>query len=279
MAKPGEGRVAGAARGWESSPSLPPFTITQITHSRLPPSSQHAVTLLFISDLHLEAARPEITGALQSLLRNQAREAEALYILGDLFDAWIGDDDDAPLAREVAEELHALSNTGTRIYFQHGNRDFLLSEEYAQRCGMQLLPEEYLVQHEGESILLMHGDSLCTDDVAYQRFRLQSRDPAWQSAMLAQPLAARRALAAQARASSAAHTSTTSMAIMDVNENAVAVAMAAHGVTRLIHGHTHRPATHAYADGRERFVLAAWHDRGSALRFYKRERTALVVPF
>lgn len=237
------------------------------------------MTLLFISDLHLEPARPEITDALFSLLRNDARNAEALFILGDLFDAWIGDDDDSPLASEVANQLRALAGYDTRVYFQHGNRDFLLGEEYAERCGMVLLQEQHTIEHEGESILLMHGDSLCTDDIEYQRFRAQSRDPAWQSAMLAQPLAARRVLAARARAASGAHTSTTSMAIMDVNEDAVAHAMTRHGVERLIHGHTHRPATHAYADGRERVVLAAWHDRGSVLRLDHAGLAAIHISF
>lgn len=201
-----------------------------------------------------------------SLLRGQARDAEALYILGDLFDAWIGDDDDAPLAHEVAAELHALSATGTRVCFQHGNRDFLLGENYAQRCGMHLLPEEFVLDHPHGRILLMHGDTLCTDDVAYQTFRAQSRDPAWQATMLAQPLVARRALAAQARSASAAHTATTPLAIMDVNEDAVARAMTALGVERLIHGHTHRPAAHNYPTGAQRTVLAAWHDCGRVLK-------------
>ncbi len=180
---------------------------------------------------------------------------------------------------EVASELHALSASGTRVYFQHGNRDFLLGESYAQHCGMALLPEQCLIQHGGESILLMHGDSLCTDDAAYQQFRRQSRDPAWQSAMLAQPLDVRRALAAQARTASAAHTSTTSMSIMDVNDDAVARAMSSHGVRRLIHGHTHRPATHGYPDGRERRVLAPWHERGMALFIETGEPTELIFPF
>ncbi len=212
------------------------------------------------------------------MLRGPARETEALYILGDLFDAWIGDDDDAPLAGEVAAELHALSATGTRLYFQHGNRDFLLGEDYAQRCGMELLPEAFVLEHADGPILLMHGDTLCTDDVAYQQFRRQSRDPAWQAAMLAQPLAARRALAAQARTASAAHTSTTSMAIMDVNEDAVSRAMSAHNVQRVIHGHTHRPATHRYPEGRERIVLAPWHVAGHALRVAHDGVTLIVLP-
>ncbi len=237
------------------------------------------MTLLFISDLHLEPARPEITGALVSLLRNQARDAEALYILGDLVEAWIGDDDDAPLALQVATELRSLSDSGTTIHFQHGNRDFLLGEQCAARCGMQLLPEEHVIEHEGERILLLHGDTLCTDDVEYQRFRVQSRNPAWQAAMLAQPLAARRALAAQARTASAAHTSTTAMAIMDVNEEAVAAAMRTHNVRRIIHGHTHRPATHDYPDGTQRIVLAPWHDRGSALSLAHRRLRKIDIDF
>ena len=237
------------------------------------------MTVLLISDLHLEPARPEIMRAFTRLLRGEAREAGAVYILGDLFDAWIGDDDDSALATAVAQELKLVARTGVEICFQHGNRDFLLGEAYARRCGMRLLPEEFLLEAGNETILLLHGDTLCTDDVDYQRFRAQSRDPDWQAAMLRQPLDARRALAARARAESTIHTSTTPLAIMDVNEASVANRMRSQGVTQMIHGHTHRPAVHQYPDQRRRIVLAPWHDRGSALSLDSGEIAEIQLAF
>ncbi len=224
-----------------------------------------ALTILFIADLHLEASRPAATDAFCQLLHAEACDAEALYILGDLFEAWIGDDDDAPLAARVAASIRSLADSGTKVHFQHGNRDFLLGEAYASQCGMALMDDAVILPLNDQSILLMHGDSLCTDDVAYQAFRIHARDPAWQQTMLSQPLEARRALAAQARSASVQHTATTSLDIMDVNDTAVANAMREADAARMIHGHTHRPATHRYADGRERHVLAPWHERGQAL--------------
>lgn len=223
------------------------------------------MTLLFISDLHLEASRPEATDAFRRLLLEQVREVQALYILGDLFDAWVGDDDDAPLAEAVADIIRSVADRGTRVFFQHGNRDFLLGQAYARRCKMRLMQEAEVLLVDGQTYLLMHGDSLCTDDVAYQAFRARSRDAAWQQSMLSQSLEVRRSLATQARSASAEHTATTPLDIMDVNDAAVAHAMQEAGATRMIHGHTHRPATHRYADGRERRVLAPWHESGSAL--------------
>jgi len=224
---------------------------------------------LFISDLHLHDGRPEVGGWLRDFLSGPAREAEALYILGDLFEYWIGDDALSPLATEVALQTARLNDAGVPCYFIHGNRDFLLGQDYAKQAGLRLLGEEVVVNLYGLPTLLLHGDTLCTDDVKYQAFRRQTRDPAWQAAMLAQPVEARLKLAQEARAASKEHTGSASMDIMDVNPDAVLAAFRRHGVDRMIHGHTHRPAFHDHAlengvQG-QRIVLADWDRRGSYL--------------
>lgn len=225
---------------------------------------------LFISDLHLEDKRPEITGLLFSFLRNTAVDAEALYILGDLFEFWIGDDFLSPTANEVAGELKQLGDRGVPVYFQHGNRDFLLGENYATKSGMQLLPEQLTVDLYGRPTLLLHGDSLCTDDVEYQAFRVQARNPAFQAMFLAQSVEKRLEMAASARDASKQHTGNVDMAIMDVNETAVREAFSQAGNRYMIHGHTHRPAVHEHKleDGTkcERIVLADWYNSGSFLQ-------------
>jgi len=233
-------------------------------------------TTLFIADLHLDAARPEITRLFHEFLEREARAAQALYILGDLFEAWIGDDDDAPLAREIAVSLRAVRDAGVPVYFMHGNRDFLLGHEYAARAGMRLLPDPSVVMLYGEPVLLMHGDLLCTDDVAYQEFRAQSRTPLWRETMLAQPLAVRRALAGQARSASQAHQQALKAGdrvqfetITDVAAHTVESTLIRYGIKTLIHGHTHRPAVHAVQAGGgqyTRIVLGDWYEQGSVLR-------------
>lgn len=232
------------------------------------------MTTLFISDLHLDPERPDITRLFGEFLDGEARAADALYILGDLFEAWVGDDDPSETATFVAERLAALSAAGGPVYFMHGNRDFLLGADYAQRAGMALLDDPTEVDLYGRRALLMHGDTLCTDDVAYQQFRAQTRDPAWQRQFLAQPLAARQAFAQQARAASQARQGELRDAgkmetITDVAPTAVEAALRAHGVDLLIHGHTHRPAVHALdVDGHActRVVLGDWYEQGSVLR-------------
>jgi UDP-2,3-diacylglucosamine hydrolase len=204
------------------------------------------MSTLFISDLHLDDTRPDLLLAFEQYCATTAKGADALYILGDLFEAWLGDDDDSVLSSRVAVVLRTLSDAGTRVYFQHGNRDFLLGDAYAARCGMTLLPEEHVIEVDGERVLLMHGDSLCTQDVAYQQFRKQARDPAWQRAMLSRSLAERRAFAQQARETSRMHTRDSAATIMDVDDDTVANVMLYHLVTRIVHGHTHRPAIHAF---------------------------------
>ncbi len=225
---------------------------------------------LFIADLHLDASRPRITTLFEDFLAGEeARSADAVYILGDLVEAWIGDDDDAELPGRIAAATHALRDAGVPVYFMVGNRDFLLGEAFAQRAGLTLLDDGAVHDLYGRPTLLMHGDVLCTDDVAYQTVRRQVRTPEWKAQILAMPLDARRAFAAKAREDSRAHTGTTMETIMDVNADAVADAMRRAGVTRLIHGHTHRPAVHRFdLDGQpaERIVLGDWYEQGSVLR-------------
>lgn len=227
------------------------------------------MTTLFISDLHLDPARPEITGLFQQFLAGEARRAGALYILGDLFEAWVGDDDDSPLAAETARGLSALADSGVPVYLMHGNRDFLIGTDYAARCGAVLLPDPTVMDLHGEPTLLMHGDTLCTDDVDYQRWRAQAHSPDWQRAFLSKPLSERRAFAAEARRQSREHQAGAAEAIMDVNPGAVVNAMEEYGVRRLIHGHTHRPAVHGLSlegEPAERIVLGDWYEQGSVLR-------------
>jgi UDP-2,3-diacylglucosamine hydrolase len=225
---------------------------------------------LFISDLHLDAERPHITRLFGEFIDTQARDADALYILGDLFEAWIGDDDPSETGTFVAHKLKALSDAGVPVAFIRGNRDFLLAQDYAQRAGMTLLPDPAVVLLHGTPTLLMHGDLLCTDDHAYQQFRAQTRDPQWQARFLAQPVAMRLAFAQQARAASKAHQTGlqaqgTMESITDVAPATVDATYARYGVDRIIHGHTHRPAVHADAS-RTRVVLGDWYEQGSVLR-------------
>jgi len=232
---------------------------------------------LFIADLHLHESRPHITRAFFHFLHTQAIHAEALYILGDFFDAWIGDDDDTPLPQAVADELVALSKTGVAIYFMHGNRDFLLGNAYASKAGMSLIDDGIVIDLYGTPTLLMHGDSLCTDDAEYQQFRTMVRSSQWQQQILAQPLVARRALAAQLREKSQSMNSLKAEDIMDVAPSAVIAHMETAGVTRMIHGHTHRPARHPLIINNqpaERIVLGDWHDFGWSV---KADRTSIEL--
>lgn len=238
-----------------------------------------AVCALLVSDLHLDRTRPRITELFLKFLREEATRVAELHILGDLFEAWIGDDDDAPLATTVAAALDSVANAGTRISFIRGNRDFLIGHGYASRAGFSILNDPSVVMLAGEAVLLLHGDLLCWDDSAYQAVRRQVRDPHWQAALLARPLAERRAFAAQARASSAAHQSAmSSLEVGDASETAVQEYFRRYGVRRMIHGHTHRPAIHdLVVDGmaRQRIVLGDWYEQGSVLRVLADGRIAL----
>lgn len=222
------------------------------------------MSTLFISDLHLDDRRPKATQAFLTFLEREALQADALYILGDLFEFWLGDDAATPTGQAVAPALRAVADQGVPIAFMHGNRDFLLGERYAQAAGMRLLEEETVVDLYGAPTLLLHGDTLCTDDVAYQKTRLMLRDPAFQADFLAKTPQERVAFALKAREMSADHKAGVSMDIMDVNAEAVASAFARHGVRHMIHGHTHRPAVHEEA-GYQRVVLGDWYDQGSVL--------------
>ncbi len=232
------------------------------------------MTTLFISDLHLDAERPRITDLFGRFLREEATGTDALYILGDLFEAWVGDDDPSDTGAFVARELRAVRDAGTPTFFIRGNRDFLLGEEYAHRAGMTILPDPSVVMLQGQPTLLMHGDTLCTDDVAYQQFRAQTRSPAWQAQFQSQPLSARLAFAQQARAASKAHQQGLQgqgamESITDVAPATVEATFAQFGIDTMIHGHTHRPAVHELDVGGRacrRIVLGDWDEQGSVLR-------------
>jgi len=228
------------------------------------------MTKLFISDLHLQAARPDISERFFRFLATEAAEAEALYILGDLFEAWIGDDDPDEHNREVQAAMRRLTDAGVAGYFMHGNRDFLIGDAFAERTGFTLLDDPVVHDLYGTPVLLSHGDAYCTDDVEYQAFRRQSRDPAWQRQVLSMSVEQRRALAGQAREESRAAMVDKAEDIMDVNAEAVAAALREAGVTTLVHGHTHRPAVHELdLDGTPatRIVLGDWYEQGTVLHW------------
>jgi len=225
---------------------------------------------LFISDLHLAPERPQITGQFLRFIRETAAKASALYILGDLFEYWVGDDDtEDPLNGTVPAALSALAGSGSKVFLMRGNRDVLLGATFASQCSATLLEDPVLVNLHGIPTLLSHGDALCTDDVDYQRFRLYARDPGNQQKFLAQSLEARREQMRGMRAQSEASKQQKSGAIMDVAPAAVDALLREYGYPRLIHGHTHRPARHVHAvDGHhcERWVLSDWYETGGYLR-------------
>ncbi len=226
------------------------------------------MTTLFVSDLHLDAGEPAAGAQFVEFLRERAAGAEALYILGDLFETWVGDDDDEPYRQGICQALAGLARRGVACYVMHGNRDFLLQSGFERRTGARLIADPLIIDLYGEAALLTHGDALCTADRPYQRLRAVVRDPHWQRRFLRLPLRLRRGLAEQARRGSQRHTQRTASPIMDADEAAVRTAMSACGVRTLIHGHTHRPAVHALElEGARarRIVLGAWHDQGSCL--------------
>jgi UDP-2,3-diacylglucosamine hydrolase len=228
------------------------------------------VATLFISDLHIDASRPAITEQFLSFLSDEARHAEALYILGDLFESWVGDDAADSAQSAAMAGLRSLTEHGVPCFVMHGNRDFLLAGQFCRMSGARLLPDPLIVTLYGEPVLVMHGDALCTDDRAYQRLRATVRQADWQQQFLALSVASRRALAGAARAGSQAHTAAIEYAITDVNAASVALALRNSGTATLLHGHTHRPAIHALeVDGRPctRIVLGDWYDQGSVLRW------------
>jgi UDP-2,3-diacylglucosamine hydrolase len=228
------------------------------------------VTTLFISDLHLDAGEPETIRRFVSFIERQARTARELYILGDLFEAWVGDDDDDPRLAPVLDALARLTRAGVPCAVMHGNRDFLIGARFCDATGCRLLGDYERIDLYGEAVLLTHGDLLCTDDTRYQSLRATLRNPAWQREFLAKPLAERRKIAAELRELSATEIAAKSYEIMDVNQATVERTMRDHGVSFLLHGHTHRPAIHRFAlDGRPaaRIVLGAWYEHASIVRW------------
>ncbi|MEL7298094.1 MAG: UDP-2,3-diacylglucosamine diphosphatase [Pseudomonadota bacterium] len=227
------------------------------------------MTVLFISDLHLSSDHPEIKDQFLGFLANEARAASRLYVLGDLFEAWIGDDDPDPHHADVQQALAEFSaqNSNTRCYFMHGNRDFLIGEQFAERTGFEILADPVVHDVYGTQVLLSHGDQYCTDDHEYMATRQMVRNPEWQRQVLSRSIAERQALAGAARAESQQANATKSMEIMDVNADAVDRALLEADVAYLLHGHTHRPAVHdlTRSDGQSatRAVLGDWYEHGS----------------
>jgi UDP-2,3-diacylglucosamine hydrolase len=218
--------------------------------------------ILFASDLHLTDADPATAEAFITFLRGPARNAGALYLLGDIFEYWAGDDDDDRFNIDIANELQAVSEAGVPVYLMHGNRDFLLGETFAAAAGARLLEDPYQLDAFNRRLVLSHGDALCTDDAAYQQFRATVRQPAWQAMFLGRSLAERRAEIARVRAASEAAKQVKAMEIMDVNPIAVATLLAQYPGAHLIHGHTHRPARHVHEvqhAQRQRWVIPDWH--------------------
>lgn len=224
----------------------------------------------FISDLHLHGDRPEAIEAFKAFLGELPGRASALYILGDLFEFWIGDDVPLPAYLDALEALRRAGESGLPLYFMHGNRDFLIGDGFEQATGCRILADPAVVDLGGEPVLLMHGDTLCTDDTEYQQFRRQVRDPQWQRVFLSQPLERRLEIARAYRNESVKRTGEKAMEIMDVAQRAVEDAMTRHRVRYLIHGHTHRPAVHDLVvrdRPAQRIVLGDWYDQGSVLEW------------
>lgn len=228
------------------------------------------MTTLFISDLHLDEAAPDITARCLAFLQGEARGAAALYVLGDLFEAYLGDDDCPAWREPVLAAFRALAASGTALYFLPGNRDFLLGQAFASSAGGTALPDPFELQLHGTRVLVTHGDALCTDDRPYQTLRATVRDPKWQRAALGLSLATRQAFAAAAREGSKKHTAQQQAMLMDVNAAAVEHVLRVSGCSVLLHGHTHRPGRHELlVEGRacQRLVLGDWYTQQSALRW------------
>ena len=233
--------------------------------------------LLFLSDCHLDARRPQMIEMLAGFLRERAAAAARVYILGDLFEAWLGDDDDSTDYDDVIDALSDL-RTSAELYFMAGNRDFLVGEDFARRVGLTLLSEPCSIQLGDSHVVLVHGDSLCTDDHDYQAFRSMVRNPAWQTEFLAKPLSERQQIAAELRRNSAAAMRQKTSDIMDVNETTVAELFDQSQADIIVHGHTHRPAVHQYPAGRQRLVLGDWVEAPSYLSWSESRGFELIDP-
>lgn len=235
----------------------------------------------FVADVHLSEQRPDISALFTHFLRHQAQDADALYILGDLFDYWVGDDYDNVLINSTKQALRALTEHSVPVYFIGGNRDFLIGKRFARQTGVQLLPEHTVVDIYGQSTLIMHGDTLCTKDEAYQKFRRTSRSRWWQLMMLSLPLFIRIKIAQRFRRYSSKINTYKASEIMDVTPEEVVTQMERHNVTLLVHGHTHRPAIHALAlpngNTARRIVLGDWYQQGSLLCFTPNQPPRLLT--
>lgn len=228
------------------------------------------MTTLFISDLHLQASKPEIGEQFLSFLEGEATRAEALYVLGDLFEYWVGDDDPNPHYAIMKRAIRDLVDSGVPVFFMHGNRDFMVGKQFAEDTGVTLLEDPEAIELHGEKVLLSHGDALCIDDQHYQQMRLMTRNPEWQAMMRAKPLEERIAIAENARQQSQEYNASLEEDIMDVNQDAVVDTLRKHGVDVLLHGHTHRPAVHEVALKARtalRIVLGDWYEQGSVVRW------------
>lgn len=233
------------------------------------------MTILLISDLHLSPERPEVTRAFLAFLKTQAAKAKALYILGDLFEAWVGDDDPAPLSQQVIAALKVLTTHGTELYVMQGNRDFLLDKRFARETGCTLLPDHYVTQLEGHKVLLLHGDTLCIDDEQYQHARRKIRHPLFRWGLNHLPLSIRQKIATNWRAKSMQANANKSSNIMDVTPSEVDRVMAQYQVNTMIHGHTHRPDRHQHQYG-ERIVLGDWHHDGWYIAIANKKEPELI---
>lgn len=238
---------------------------------------------LFISDLHLSEERPDISSAFFSFLDDHiTTDTDALYILGDFFEVWVGDDYHTPLTAKVAAKLFALSQSGIPIFFVHGNRDFLIGQRYAEQCGMTLLPEQSVIDLYGEKTVVLHGDEMCTDDLEYQKFRKKSRGWWWPKLMLSLPLWYRQSVAKKARAKSKLSQQGKKMAILDVTQQAVNEMFKQFNVKTMIHGHTHRPDVHKWTNKNQvytRIVLGDWYEQGSYLIVTNESKQLVSTPF
>ncbi len=242
--------------------------------------------VLFAADTHLQSSAPEITQRFEHFLESTARQARALFLLGDIFEVWVGDDDTSPIADRLQKKLRVLHDGGTQLFFIPGNRDFLLGRPWLSQAGVILLPDPSplpasLGIPENQRVLLTHGDALCTDDTAYQNIRRVLRNPQWQSDFLRKPLAERKAFATSARAQSRTYTAMAHDSIMDVNQQAVDSLMNEHQADILIHGHTHRPAMHHWHHApnqkpRQRLVVGDWHHHNSYLQWHNGEFTLVT---
>ena len=228
------------------------------------------MSTLFVSDLHLEAERPDIGDQFIQFLKTDAMEADDLYILGDLFEAWVGDDDPNAHYAKIKMAIRNVVDKGIPVYFMHGNRDFMIGRQFANDTGVEILKDPYPISMYGQKALLSHGDAMCLDDVQYQRVRAMVRNPDWQASMLAKPLKERLRIAEDARRQSLERTQNLSMNIMDVNPDEVTRVIKEYGVDVLVHGHTHRPDVHTVNLGNrkaKRIVLGDWYQQGSVLRW------------